>query len=58
MNKPQYESEDIKIFEWPQPACEVVDKGRKELVAIHSLEDAIALRDSMVAFIKACEGEK
>lgn len=50
--KPQYESDNIKIFEWPQPICEIYDKDKGEYILIRTPEDAKAIIRSLAAFLK------
>jgi hypothetical protein len=49
-NKPQYESNYIKIFEYPNPICAIVDKNHG-CAEIRTPEDAKAVILSLVAFL-------
>jgi hypothetical protein len=49
-NKPQYESDNIKIFEYPQPICAIVDKNHG-CAEIRTPEDAKAVILSLVEFL-------
>ena len=51
MDNPQYESNSIKIFEWPQPICEIIDKDNDGYVSVKTPEDARAIMKSMTAFL-------
>jgi len=51
MDNAQYESQQIKIFEWPQPICEIVDKDNDGYVAVKTPEDARAIMKSMRNFL-------
>jgi hypothetical protein len=55
--KPQYRSEGLQIFEWPQPQCEIMDPVSRDLVAIKTPEDARAVRDSMNKFLHLVDPE-
>lgn len=50
--KPFYESDLIKIFEYPQPICAIVDKNHG-VVDIRTPEDAKAVIQSLIAFLNA-----
>ena len=50
--KPVYESDLIKIFEYPQPICAIVDKNRG-VVDIRTPEDAKAAISSLISFLNA-----
>lgn len=49
--KPQYESDSIKIFEWPQPICEIYDKSLDNYIHVKTPEDAKAIMRSLTAFL-------
>lgn len=49
--KPQYESDNIKIFEWPNPICEIYDKNNESWAHIKTPEDAKAIMRSLAAFL-------
>lgn len=51
-NVPQYKSDGLEIYEWPQPVCEIVDRESRDLVSIRTPEDAKALRASLAKFIQ------
>lgn len=48
--KPAYESDNIKIFEYPQPICAIVDKNHG-VVDIRTPEDAKAVIQSLISFL-------
>lgn len=48
--KPFYESENIKIFEYPNPLCSIVDKSHG-CVQVWTPEDAKAIMQSLAAFL-------
>lgn len=50
--KPFYESDRIKIFEYPQPICAIVDKHHG-CVEIRTPEDAKAVMQSLAAFLNS-----
>lgn len=49
--RPQYESDNIKIFEWPQPTCEIYDKSLNSYIHVKTPEDAKAIMISLAAFL-------
>lgn len=49
--KPKYESGNIKIFEWPQPICEIYDKALDNYIHVKTPEDAKAIIRSLAAFL-------
>ena len=51
MNDAQYESDQIRIFEWPQPMCEIIDKNNDGYVSVKTPEDARAIMHSMASFL-------
>lgn len=54
--KPAYESERIKIFEYPQPICAIVDKNHG-CVEIRTPEDAKAVIESLWKFLNVIPSE-
>lgn len=52
-HKAVWESNRIKIYEWPQPICEIYDKRRDEYLQITTPEDAKAIIQSLERFLKA-----
>lgn len=55
--KPQYHSEHIQIFEWPQPICEIMENVEFTSIQIKTPEDARAIRDSMNKFLHIVDPE-
>lgn len=49
--KPKYESQSLKIFEWPYPLCEIHDKNKKSYVHIDDPEDAKAIIISLISML-------
>lgn len=49
--KPSYESNNIKILEWPQPICEIYDKKLNVWLQIKTPEDAKAVIESLWKFL-------
>lgn len=49
--KPQYRSERLEIFEWPQPICELRDLSANTIVSIRTPEDATAVIRSLKQFL-------
>ena len=49
--KPSYESDNIKILEWPQPICELYDKKLNTWLQIKTPEDAKAIMESLTKFL-------
>lgn len=49
--KPQYRSERLEIFEWPQPICELRDPNTGQIVTIQTPEDATAVLRSLKQFL-------
>ena len=54
--KPQYQSENISIWEWPGPGMEIC-MGINS-VEIRSPKDAEALIDSAKRFLEACKPQQ
>jgi len=48
----KYSGKDIKIHEWPNPCCEITSNHNTGYIHIKSREDAVALRDSLNAFLE------
>lgn len=49
--KPQYQSDRLEIFEWPQPICELRDPNTGQIVTIRTPEDATAVSRSLKQFL-------
>lgn len=49
--KPSYQSDNIAIFEWPQPICEIKNLKDGSYLVIKEREDAKAIRDSLNTFL-------
>lgn len=49
--KPQYQSDRLEIFEWPQPICELRDPVTGHIVSIRTPEDATAVARSLKQFL-------
>jgi len=47
-----YESDLIKIFEYPQPVCAIVDKNHG-CVEVRTAQDAKAIMQSLASFLNA-----
>jgi hypothetical protein len=56
-NVPQYKSEKLELYEWPQPICEIKDPTTGAIVGIKTPEDARAVRDSMNKFLHIVDPE-
>ena len=56
-NVPQYKSDKLQIFEWPQPICEIMDPESRAIVQIKDPADARAVRDSMNKFLHIVDPE-
>lgn len=50
-HRPSYSSDNISIFEWGYPTCEIYDKRKDSYVHIDTVEDAIALIESLNKFL-------
>ena len=57
IDEPEYAGDEINIYEWPQPACEitdVIDHGSSSVV-VRSYRDAKALHESLSRLIAHME---
>lgn len=54
--KPQQLGEAIDIYEWPNPACEIVDG--KGSIAIRNKRDAELIIESLTRLIAAIDDEE
>jgi len=48
-----YVGDDISIFEWPQPCCEIVDTHSSNFIKVRTRDDALALINSLQRLVGA-----
>lgn len=56
--KPQYEGNNVDIYEWPNPMCELRDKDKGVCVTVRTKEDAESIVNSLREMIYIMDNYK